>query len=87
MNLIVDQMETKWSLFFIVSLLISLVSIILFIFFDFPFLLLFLFLPLVYGIKGSTNSRGTYSRIFCKKCGAKLPLDSIYCPNCGGSID
>ena len=80
-------METKGLIIFVVSILISLVSLILFIFFDFPFLFLFLFFPFVFGIKSSFRGREKYSRAFCRRCGSRLPPDSIYCPDCGVSID
>ncbi|UCE14676.1 MAG: zinc ribbon domain-containing protein [Candidatus Heimdallarchaeota archaeon] len=80
-------METKWLIIFIVSIVISFISLISFIFFDFPFLFLFLFLPLIFGIGSPTRGREEYSRVYCRKCGSKLPSDSIYCPNCGIIID
>ncbi|UCG90671.1 MAG: zinc ribbon domain-containing protein [Candidatus Heimdallarchaeota archaeon] len=80
-------METKWLIIFVVSILISIVSLVLFLFFDFPFLLLFLFLPIVFGIKSSPRGREEYPRVFCRRCGSRLPPDSMYCPSCGVNID
>ncbi|MFX0124828.1 MAG: zinc ribbon domain-containing protein [Candidatus Hodarchaeota archaeon] len=80
-------METKWIVIFIVSIFISITSLILFIFFDFPFLFLFLFLPFVFGIRNFTREEQGYPRVFCRRCGSRLPPDSIYCPKCGVIID
>ncbi|MFX1505047.1 MAG: zinc ribbon domain-containing protein [Promethearchaeota archaeon] len=79
-------METKWIIIFIVSIFISILSILLFVFFDFPFLFLFLFLPFAFGFKNVTRGDQEYPHAFCRRCGSKLPPDSIYCPKCGTEI-
>jgi hypothetical protein len=80
-------MDKKWWIVSIASIIISLVSFLLYIIYDFPFLFLFLFLPFVFGIRGLETTKQGYPRNYCKVCGIELQPNSNFCPSCGNLID
>ncbi|MHA2244365.1 MAG: zinc ribbon domain-containing protein [Candidatus Hodarchaeales archaeon] len=84
-DLVLLSMEKIWWIIFLVSLIISLTSFVLFFYFDFPFLVLFLFLPFVFGIRNFNKDR-EYPHNFCKNCGLRIPPNSNFCSNCGSLL-
>ena len=75
-------MERVWIVT-ILSLVISVISILLFIFAEWP-LFLFLFLPpILLGFPKREKEEPTTVLPFCPKCGIRLQGLENYCPNCG----
>jgi hypothetical protein len=75
-------MENQRTVIFLLSLAVSIISIIAFVLFDFPFLFFFLLFPPLF-FKRSGQSEDILS---CYNCNRRLNPDWQVCPWCGSTI-
>ncbi len=75
--------------FFIVSVIITILSFFLYIFFDFPFLFFLLFLPPFYLFNRNKKSQViSPPQLKCKNCGREIYQKNYkFCPYCGDKQD